>query len=321
MTKYFVEQKVVVDSFFKLTGALTIPDGEAESYPAVLIVAGSGQVDRDGNVSGFKFKLNLCKDLAEFITGLGFIVLRYDKRGVGESGGSYLKTGMWDLVNDMEACIKFLKNHPRVDPGKIIILGHSEGCILGSAYCARNPVAGLIMLGGAGENLEEALKRQRELLSNELMGTKGFKGALFRLLKVDRIIEKQAKGLMGKIRRSTEDVRRIQLVKMNVKWFREHLEYDIQEDLPRISCPVLALTGSKDFQADPEKLKNLPQLIGGETEAHIIENMTHPLKEADAVDTIMDVNGLYRRSAEKELHPKLKELLTSWLAENFAARN
>ncbi len=61
-----------MESDFKVAGALTIPDGEANSYSAVLIVAGSSQVDRDGNVSGFKFKLNISKDLADLITGLGF---------------------------------------------------------------------------------------------------------------------------------------------------------------------------------------------------------------------------------------------------------
>ena len=61
---------------------------------------------------------NTYKKPAELITGLGFITLRVDKRGVGGSGGSYLETGMWDLVKNFESNIAFLENHPQVDPNK-----------------------------------------------------------------------------------------------------------------------------------------------------------------------------------------------------------
>ncbi len=309
MQSNLTPEEVAIQGEYLLQGTLTMPENREKKCPAVLVVAGSGEVDRDGNVSGFKFKLDTYKELAEFVTGLGFAVLRYDKRGVAKSEGTYLETGMWDLVDDIGACVQFLKGHPRVDPGRVILLGHSEGCLLISAYSARNPVAGIVLLAGAVETIEEALQRQRKLVYGELMGKKGVKGWLFRLLKIDQKGEKQALKVMGKIRRTHKDVARIQFVKMNAKWLREHLAYNVREDLPKITCPILAVTGSKDFQSDPNRLPELPGLAGGETTWEIIENMNHPLKEANDAISITRVKALYKDSASKPLHPELKEII------------
>jgi len=313
MERNFISEEVGIQGEYLLQGTLTIPENDGKMCPAMLVVAGSGEVDRDGNVSGFKFKMDTYKELAEFVTGLRFAVLRYDKRGVAKSEGSYLKTGMWDLVDDIGACVQFLKGHPRIDPDRVILLGHSEGCLLISAYSARNPVAGLVLLAGAVETIEEALQRQRKLLYGELMDKKGVKGWLFRLLKIDQKGEKQAQRLLEKIRRTHKDVARIQLVKMNAKWLREHLAHNVREDLPNITCPILAITGSKDFQSDPNRLQELPGLAGGEVTWEIIENMNHPLKEANDAISITQVKALYKDSASKPLHPELKETIAKWL--------
>jgi len=114
----------------------------------------------------------------------------------------------------------------------MILLDHSEGCLLISIYSARNPVAGIVLLAGAVETIEEALQRQRKLVYNELMGKKEVKSWLFRLLKIDQKGEKQTLRVMEKIRSTRKDVARIQFVKINAKLLREHLEYNVREDLP-----------------------------------------------------------------------------------------
>ena len=321
MQSNFTSEEVAIQGEYLLQGTLTLPEGIEDKYPAMLVVAGSGEVDRDGNVSGFKFKLDTYKELAEFVTGLGFAVLRCDKRGVAKSKGSYLETGMWDLVDDIGACVQFLKGHPRVDPERLILLGHSEGCLLISAYSARKPVAGVVLLAGAVETIEEALQRQRKLLYGELMRKKGIKGWFFRLLKIDQKGEKQALRVMEKIRRTRKDVARIQFVKMNAKWLREHLEYNVREDLPKVTCPILAITGSKDFQSDPNRLPELSDLAGGEITWEIIENMNHPLKEANDTISITRVKALYKDSASKPLHPELKETIARWLRKYTETQN
>jgi uncharacterized protein len=55
------------------------------------------------------------------------------------------------------------------------------------------------------------------------------------------------------------------MLSIGAAWMREHLAYNVREDLPKVTCPILAVTGSKDFQSDPNRLPELPVLAGGET--------------------------------------------------------
>ncbi|MCW3488560.1 alpha/beta hydrolase [Dethiobacter alkaliphilus] len=308
--KKFQEEKVTVEGKYPLAGTLAIPEGPGP-FPAVLLVAGSGTGDRDGNVKEGKFFPNMYKDLAELISGLGFITLRVDKRGAGESGGNFLETGMMDLVDDIESNIAFLENHPQVN--KIILLGHSEGCTLITAANARRPVDGLIFLSGAAESTKDALKRQRKLAADELLNMKGVKGKLVRLLKAEQKIEKQAQKLNDKIMNSSEAVVRFQLQKMNAKWFREHFTYNVFEDLKKVTCPSLAITGSKDIQVTPEKVYDLPSYVQGPTESYVIENMDHILKEVSVAASVLNVIKDYKKNENKPLHPELKKIISQWL--------
>ncbi len=316
-TRGSMAKGVTIKGKYTLRGTLSLPKEEKERYPAVLIVAGTGRIDRDGNTPDLKFELNLYKDLARLLNSWGFAVLRYDKRGVGSSLGNFLETGMWDLVEDAGACVSFLKEHSSVDPGKVVLLGHSEGCLLSTACAARNSVAGLVLLAGAAETLEEALSRQRRIIFAELMKQKGIRGWLYRFLKIDKRGEKQAQKLLEKVRKSEKDVIRANFSKINARWMREHLEYNVREDMPAVTCPVLAATGSKDIQSDPERLKELPGLVTGEVTWRVIENMNHPLKEASEDIALTDIKGMYRDSAKKPVHPELVELLRHWLQAKF----
>src|SRR5699024_6565919 len=150
-------------------GTLTMPKSMKEDtiLPAVLILPGTGTLNRDGNMKNGKIRLNLYRELAEYITSIGFITLRYDKRGVGKSEGKVYETGMWNLVDDAEASLEYLRHFPNVNPDKVFVLGHSEGSILATALNARNPVSGLILLSGAGDKLNSAIEKQQELAYSE----------------------------------------------------------------------------------------------------------------------------------------------------------
>ena len=149
----FDEYEVAINSEFTLQGTITKPKADGK-YAAVVIIAGSGEIDRDGMIVPLKLESNIYKGLAHVMARLGVVTLRFDKRGVGKSEGEFLKTGMWDLVSDIEATIKYLKEQPFVDPENIILAGHSEGCMLATVVNARTPVNGLILLTGAAESLE-----------------------------------------------------------------------------------------------------------------------------------------------------------------------
>lgn len=201
----FDEYEVAINSEFTLQGTITKPKADGK-YAAVVIIAGSGEIDRDGTIVPLKLEANIYKDLAHVIAGLGVVTLRFDKRGVGKSDGEFLKTGMWDLVSDIESTITYLKEQPFVNPENIILAGHSEGCMLATVVNARTSVNGLILLTGAAESLEEATKRQREIAYKELKEQKGIKGKLMRLLNVEKRGEKQMEKIKEKMM-NTEKIR------------------------------------------------------------------------------------------------------------------
>ena len=128
---------VTIGSDVKLKGTLTLPEqaNNASSVPVVLMLHGSGPVDRDENYKWMK--MNVFKELTEYIVPHGFATLRYDKRGVGESEGDYFKAGFWDLVKDAEASVRFLKTNAQIDADRIFLLGHSEGCTIAAALNRR----------------------------------------------------------------------------------------------------------------------------------------------------------------------------------------
>lgn len=108
----------------------------------MLIINGSGG-DRNGNQFGFK--MNLYKCLSDYLVELGFVTLRYDKRGIGKSEGDGATTGMWDLIEDVKSNIDYLKTLDCVDSDKIILIAHSEGCILSVHLAQHIKVAGLVL--------------------------------------------------------------------------------------------------------------------------------------------------------------------------------
>lgn len=304
------EENVAIQGKYQLQGTLEIPIGEGP-FDAVLVIAGSGSGDRDGNFKAGKLFPNIYKNVANYISSLGFITLRVDKRGCGESSGNFLETGLFDLVDDILSSIEYLKNHPLVE--KVILLGHSEGATLIAAANARCPVDGLVFLSGGAESLPDALVRQRELAKNEIVNMKGFKGIITRLLKVDEKVEKQAKKLNDKIMASNKDVIKYQFQKINAKWFREHYQYDVFEDLKKVECPSLAINGDKDIQITPDKAHDLSSYVKGPACTHVIENMDHLLKEVDKEAPILSAAKAYKENQDKPMHPVLELRLKEWL--------
>ncbi|MFN7250232.1 MAG: alpha/beta hydrolase family protein [Anaerobacillus sp.] len=306
------EEQVQIKGNVTLGATMSIPKTAANQVPAVLIIAGTGPANRDGNMK--KFKLNIYKLIADGLAEAGFISLRYDKRGVGESEGNLTKAGMWELVDDAESALQYLRNHPSVDKERVLVLGHSEGTMLATALNERNPVSGLILLAGAADTLENATKYQRELVYEELLKETGFKGWLIKKLNVIEKAEAKAQKIFSKMYDSDKDVMRVQLVaKMPAKWFREHQRFDLYGAMEKIECPVLAINGEKDVQTRLENVFEVPKLVAGPAEVHVIEGMNHILRNQEGDFPIQKIKKAYQSQSETTLHPELMVIVTNWL--------
>lgn len=250
-----------------LSGTLAIPNNAQGKMPVVLIIAGSGPVDRNGNSAKLGLATNTYKEIAEALGKNGIASLRYDKRMVGESSGPAKEDDLKfdDYTDDAIGFIKMLKADDRFS--KVIVLGHSEGSLVGILACGATEeenANGFISVAGAGEPAEKILIEQMKAYPNHL--SEGFNRILDSLRR-GRIQKKVDPQLYFIIRPS------IQMYLMT--WCR----FDPQKEIKKLKMPVLIVQGTTDIQvgiAQAEKLKK------GKSSATlaIIPGMNHILKEA-----------------------------------------
>lgn len=144
-----------------LAGTLTIPEGDGP-FPAAVLLSGSGPQDRDETLAGHKPFLVI----ADHLTRSGVAVLRYDDRGAGESSGDFASAVVDDFVADALAARAFASNHPRIDPGAVGLIGHSEGGLVAPMAAAQNPdVAFVVCLAPPGVPGDEVLVSQQIALT------------------------------------------------------------------------------------------------------------------------------------------------------------
>jgi pimeloyl-ACP methyl ester carboxylesterase len=293
----------------QLAGSLRLPDSPRRC-PAVLLIAGSGQVDRDENAP--KARLNVLHEIAVTLSEQGVASLRFDKRGVGASQGDYWETGFFEHVTDAGAALAWLLSQPEVRADKVFLLGHSEGALISTRLAATGaPVAGVILLAGPAQNGEQVLVWQS---AQVMKGMRGFNKWLIDLFHIDT--RKAQQKQLNQLKRSTRNVVRIQLVaKLNAKWFREFMAYDPAEDLPRIQAPVLAITGSKDIQVDPADLDKMAGLVRSPFEPHLVPNLTHLLRSEPGQPSL----STYKQQIAKSVDTRVLQLITEWLGRQTAA--
>ena len=265
-------QEVVFDNpeaGISLVGTLSLPQ-KGGPFPAAVLVAGSGAHTRDEMVSLHKIFLVL----ADSLVRKGIAVLRYDKRGVGMSGGKPdPQSTTDDYASDARAALRFLRIQPEVDPDRVGIIGHSEGGIIAPMVAADNPeVAWIVLMAGTGlpgmdvQMLQEnAMGRargvdERIILANDrqnravfpmIIATKDNAEAIQKFRASEReVLTAEERKLMGIPDEALPDeAYRAYLT----PWFRRFLELDPRPFLEKVKCPVLALNGGKDLQVLPDE--------------------------------------------------------------------
>ncbi|MCD0483248.1 alpha/beta hydrolase [Streptacidiphilus sp. ASG 303] len=285
----------------RLSGTLALPDGPGP-HPAVLLLPGSGPVDRDSDHR--RMPLGVTRLLAHALAGAGLASLRYDKRGVGASPGDWRRAGLHDNVDDAQAALAALAARGEVDAGRLLLLGHSEGAVLATALAGRGAdVAGLGLLCGAARPGEEVLRWQARRIAPTLPAPVR---AVLRLLRTD--LEARVAANHARVRATTGDTARIGGVRLNARWVREYLAYDPAADLARVRVPVLAVTGEKDLQVDPDDLAVIAGLVRGPVETHRLPDVTHTLRARSGPPSLR----AYRREARLPLDPRVTALVTGW---------
>ncbi|HMQ07899.1 MAG TPA: alpha/beta hydrolase [Saprospiraceae bacterium] len=246
-----------------IKGTLLNPS-QTEITSVVLIIAGSGPTDRNGNNP--MMTNNSLKMLADALLENGIASLRYDKRGVGESMVTGLKEK--DLrfehyVDDAKDWIDYLKSDQRFS--EIIVLGHSEGSLIGMIAAQKQEVSKFISVAGvgmtAGEILREQLKNQPPIVLEHSL-------PIIEKLEAGETVEDVPAMLQSLFRPSVQPYL--------ISWFK----YEPQKEIVKLEKPILIIQGTTDIQvkvAESEKLADAnPNAV-----KVIIEGMNHILKESE----------------------------------------
>jgi pimeloyl-ACP methyl ester carboxylesterase len=296
---------------FNLAGTITKPENIARP-PVVILVSGSGQQDRDETVFGMPVLGQVAGRLAD----AGFFVVRYDKRGVGQSGGRIESTSIEAYADDVRAVVDWVRRRKDVDRDRIAVVGHSEGgavaLLVGSRMKGQVRALGLIAAPGQ-TGREISLMQQRHVL-DKLKEPEAARKA-----KVDLQVK-----VMDAVTTGTgwetvpPELRR----QSDTAWFKSWLLFDPADAMRRTNQPILIVQGSLDTQVPPDQADRLEALANARkikdvppTRKVVVPGINHLLVPAGTGEV-----EEYPSLPVKVVAPAVTDPLIAWLKEVFAAK-
>lgn len=274
-----------------INGSLAHPKS---SDTVVLMIAGSGPTDRDGNQS--QMKSNAYLMVAKALYENGYATVRYDKRGIGASAKP--KVNMNELrfehyANDASLWVEKLSKQYK----KVILLGHSIGGLMALQVAQEKPVTAVITLAGMASSGYDTLKRQ---LSNQSEFVKNTALPLLeRLAKNENIPESEVPAFL------------MSLFHPNLQGFvKSFLHIEPKEEISKVKQPILVVIGDTDIQITVDETSNMQQ---GSAHAELvtIKGMNHVLKPAPLE---MMANMATYQDPNLKLHKDLMPHLLAFLS-------
>jgi pimeloyl-ACP methyl ester carboxylesterase len=243
-------------------GSLKVPEGN-NKMPVLLIISGSGPTDRNGNqVSGLT--TNTYKMIADSMLKRGIATLRFDKRGIGESVGgmkSEKELVFENYINDAAGFIRMLKSDKRFS--KVIVLGHSEGSLIGMVAARTAQADAFISIAGAGDRIDRVIEEQLRSQSPE-MAAKAT--VLFDSLNKGYSVEPEA-DLLYLFRPSVQP------------YLQSWLKYNPRKEISMLQIPVLIIQGTTDIQVAIQDAQMLKSACPS-AKLVLINQMNHVLKQS-----------------------------------------
>ena len=329
-------EDVTIDSGgFVLAGEIALPDGDGP-HPAVVLINGSGDQDRDVTVGEFR----LFADLAGHLAHLGIASVRWDDRGVGGSDGNGLLTTLKVRAGDVEAAVELLRSRADIDANRIGLVGHSEGGLIAPIVASRSDsVAFVALLASSAVPGDELLRMQlprvlqvagsppdeiarlqahQELILQAILTDEGWDEVE---LSFQRLTRRELEDMADDDRESIPDEERFadiavqqQMALVRSPSYRSFVEYDPRPDIVELQVPLLALFGELDAQVPPAA-----------NAAALSEAIADSAIPNYAIGTVLGANHLFQSAVtgspdeytelEPAFAPDFLQLLSDWLTE------
>lgn len=286
-----------------LKGTLVLPDSYNKNTPVLLMVTGSGPQNRDEEMYDHKpFAV-----IADALARQGIATLRYDDRGYGESTGDVVNVTTEDLKNDALAGVELL----RKQFDHVGVLGHSEGGTIGLMLAAEGKVDLVVCLAAMAVSAEKTLLQQNRYMLQQAGLRQDVVEAycealtkLFDDVKAGRNTDIEALALPASLKQNL----RLVANQMAAPYSRYFLTLDISDRLHRITCPVLALNGTKDRQVDcEENLGILRQGLAGPKDIKAIDGLNHLFQHCKTGDTHE------YKEIEETFAPEALNIIIEWM--------
>ncbi len=278
-----------------VTRPVNAPPGSLS--PAVVLVGSAGTSDRDELVSG----VPIFGQIAAALADAGFVVVRYDKRGVGQSGGRVESAALVDYADDATAVVSWVRRQKGVDADRVAILGRAEGGPVAMLASARSKqIAALALVGAPGlTGREITLRQQQEALAHmsDSDPDKAQKRALEEQM-VNAVIN--GTGWTG----ISADLR----AEADTPWFKSWLLFDPARVMKNISQPMLILAGALDTQMFAESADHLEA-----------QSQSRNLKDSSFVRKVVvpgvdqSLIGAGGPAANRAVSPQVTAALIAWL--------
>ncbi|MDR0231167.1 MAG: alpha/beta hydrolase [Dysgonamonadaceae bacterium] len=304
-----------------LAGTFTFPK-EGKNFPVAVLVTGSGPQNRDEELFGHRPFLVL----SDYLTRNGIAVLRYDDRGVAESGGNYQTATLEDFATDAAAAVNFLKTRKEINPKKIGIIGHSMGGTIAFMLAGEknSDLAYIVSLAGMAISGDSLLRMQRYLLANamgipdeDIEKSQAFMDVVqnvvnkypedFILQNMDSIIAEITPDSLKGNETAKTSFQQV-LKQMMAPEIKSIMNYDPSEVLQKIKCPVLALNGEKDLQVPADaNLNRVKALVKSQVTIKKYPGLNHLFQHC--------TTGLPNEygSIEETISPEVLSDIVTWI--------
>lgn len=336
----YTEEEVVYENKeagVKLAGTLTLPRSEGP-FPAVILITGSGQQNRNEEIAGHRPFLVL----SDYLTRQGIAVLRVDDRGIGGSTGNVSQATTEDFAGDVLTGVEYLKNRKEIDPSRIGLIGHSEGGLIAPMVAVKSQdIAFIVLMAGQGITGEEISYLQSDLIyraegvDNETIARNDvLLKSMYSVIKEKQnetiAAEKLHKFMVNEVENMSEEEKKnsgyseddldvqinAQVQNLLSPWMRFFLTYDPAPTLMKVECPVLAINGEKDLQVPPkENLRTIDEALkaGG--------NKDYTVKELPGLNHLFQTAKTGSPSEyakiEETISPAALEIIGNWISEHI----